>query len=64
LFQDGFKEVKRIQDYLGLENSDERLYQILQRCSLNNLKADIDKKIVKSQLVDEKGKSDLYRKGN
>jgi len=64
LLQDGFKEMKRIQDYLGLENSDERLYQILQRCSLNNLKADIDKKIVTCQLVDEKGKSVLYRKGN
>jgi len=63
LSQDGFREVKRIQDHLGLENSDERLQAIVKRCSLYNLKTDVNENKMISHLKDANGKSVLYRKG-
>jgi len=63
LSQDGFREVKRIQDHLGLENSDERLQAIVKRCSLHNLKTDVNENKMISHLKDANGKSVLNRKG-
>ena len=37
---------------------------MLDRCSLKKLKADIDTRKVKTAMVDDNGKSILYRKGN
>ena len=57
-------ELRRVQTYLGLNHSDARLQQVLDRCSLKKLKADIDTRKVKTAMVDDNGKSILYRKGN
>jgi uncharacterized protein YpuA (DUF1002 family) len=56
-------EVRRIQNYLGLNLTEKRLEAVIDRCSLNKLKSDVDTGKVKSDLVDDKEKSVLYRKG-
>ncbi|KAL4216984.1 sulfotransferase 1 [Mactra antiquata] len=63
LKQNGFEEIKRIQEFIGTNNSDERLQQILDKNTIKKLKADIDSGKVISPLVDKFGKSTLYRKG-
>ncbi|XP_060567370.1 sulfotransferase 1B1-like [Ruditapes philippinarum] len=56
-------EVRRIQNYLGLNHSDERLQEVINRCSIDNLRNDVDSGKLKTQLIDNNGKSALYRKG-
>ncbi|XP_045202030.2 sulfotransferase 1C2A-like [Mercenaria mercenaria] len=63
LKRDSLHELRRIKKYLGLHHSDERLKAVLNKCSLENLKADVDSGEVKTRLTDEKGISILFRKG-
>lgn len=63
LVKDPLKELRTIQTYLGTNKTDEELLKILDRCQLKSLKADIDSGKTRSRLVDEEGKSFLYRKG-
>ncbi|XP_053380227.1 sulfotransferase 1C2A-like [Mercenaria mercenaria] len=63
LKRNSLQEVRRIQKYLCLNHSDERLEAVLKKCSLETLKADVDSGKVKTRLIDEDGKSVLYRKG-
>lgn len=42
IIKDGIGELKKIQQFLGVENSEERLNQILDRCSWQRLKVDVD----------------------
>lgn len=58
------EELRRIQKYLGLEYSDERLNQILERCSSKNLKADVEQKRVNTPFLTREGTSYVYRKGD
>lgn len=60
---DGLKELKKIQEFLGLNHSEERLQEIYDRCSLKNMKADVESGRSFTNLLDENGKSILYRKG-
>jgi hypothetical protein len=62
--QDSLNQLRRIQTYLGLSHSDERLQAVLDKCSLGNLRADVENGKVKTPLIDESGKSILYRKGD
>lgn len=55
--------MKKIQEFLGLSHSDKRLQEVLDRCSLDKLKKDVDDGKVWSPLVSHDGKSFLYRKG-
>ncbi|XP_053380225.1 uncharacterized protein LOC123565644 [Mercenaria mercenaria] len=43
--------------------TDERLQAVLDKCSLSNLKAEVESGKVKTPLIDEEGKSIIYRKG-
>ena len=61
--QTPLQALRKVSTYLGLKLSDERLEQIIEKCSLQNLKKDVDTGVVKSPLVDKDGKSTLYRKG-
>lgn len=61
--QNSLEELRRIQHYFGMDHSDDRLKAVIDRCSLRKLKADVDEGKTKSGLMDEKGKSVLYRKG-
>ncbi|XP_060596179.1 sulfotransferase 2A1-like [Ruditapes philippinarum] len=63
LKMDSLNQLRRIQTYLGLSHSDERLQAVLDKCSLGNLRADVENGKVKTPLIDESGKSILYRKG-
>ncbi|XP_053381294.1 sulfotransferase 1C2-like isoform X2 [Mercenaria mercenaria] len=63
LKNDSLNQLRRIQTYLELKHSDERLRAVLEKCSLGNLKADVESKKIKTVLIDEAGKSILYRKG-
>ena len=63
MFQNGLDEIRRLQHYLGLHHSDARLEHILNKCSIENLQADIRTGKVASFLRDEKGNSLIYRKG-
>ncbi|XP_053381293.1 sulfotransferase 2A8-like isoform X2 [Mercenaria mercenaria] len=63
LKRDSLNQLRRIQNYLGLNHSDERLQAVLDKCSLGNLRAEVENGKVKTPLIDEKGKSILYRKG-
>jgi len=57
------KELRRVTRHLGLDHSDDRLQQVLDKCSINNLKNDVKNKKVFTPLVNEQGESILYRKG-
>ncbi|XP_045200033.2 sulfotransferase 1C2-like [Mercenaria mercenaria] len=59
----GLKELRRIQDFLEVNNTEERLKEILDKCNVTKMKADIDTGEVESLLKDSDGKSFLYRKG-
>ena len=61
--QQGLEELSKLQDYLGLEHSHERLQQVLDRCSINKLKKDVHTRAVDTPFVDENGDSVIYRKG-
>jgi hypothetical protein len=61
--QNTLNEVRRIQNYLGLNHYDECLQEVINRCSIDNLRNDVDTGKLKTQLVDDNGKSALYRKG-
>ncbi|XP_045200034.2 sulfotransferase 2A1-like [Mercenaria mercenaria] len=63
LKNNGLKELQRIQDFLEVSNSEERLKEILDRCTVKKMKEDIDTGKVVSSLKDKDGKSFLYRKG-
>ncbi|XP_060590863.1 sulfotransferase 2A1-like isoform X3 [Ruditapes philippinarum] len=63
LKMDSLNQLRRIQTYLGLSHSDERLQTVLDKCSLGNLRADVENGKIKTVLIDESGKSILYRKG-
>ncbi|XP_053380226.1 sulfotransferase 1C2-like [Mercenaria mercenaria] len=63
LKMDSLNQIRRIQTYLELNHSDERLRAVLEKCSLGNLKADVESGKIKTALIDEAGKSILYRKG-
>ncbi|XP_052788285.1 sulfotransferase 1B1-like [Mya arenaria] len=63
LKKNGVAELKRISEFLNVENTDERLGQILDRCSIERSKSDIESGQVKTQLVDKDGKPFIYRKG-
>ena len=57
------KELRRIQKYFGLSHNDERLQQILDKCSIDNLRNEVDTGKVKTPFVDKEGNSIIYRKG-
>ncbi|XP_045201956.2 sulfotransferase 2A8-like isoform X2 [Mercenaria mercenaria] len=63
LKRDSLNQLRRIQNYLGLNHSDDRLQAVLDKCSFSNLKAEVESGKVKTPLIDEEGKSILYRKG-
>ena len=63
LLQDGLKELTRLQNFLGLKHSEDRLQRVLDKCSLKNLKAVVLEKKVETPFVDDKGHSIMYRKG-
>lgn len=63
LKKDCLSEMQRIQAFLGLNNSIERLQQIESKCSFENLRVDFETGKTKSKLVDEKGKAFIFRKG-
>lgn len=63
LFQNGLKEIRRIQQFFGYSHSDEHLLEILERCSLNHLRDNAESGRAKNLLVKE-GKAFIFRKGN
>lgn len=63
LFQNGLKEIRRIQQFFGYSHSDEHLFEILERCSLNHLRNNAESGRAKNLLVKE-GKAFIFRKGN
>ena len=56
--------LRKVSEHLGLDLSDERLEQIMGKCSLQNLKNDVETGAVKTPLANKEGKSIIYRKGN
>jgi len=64
LLQNGMEEMTKLQNFLGLKHSEDRLQKVLDKCSLKNLKAEVLDKKVETPFVDNKGNSTLYRKGN
>ena len=63
MFQNGVEELRKVSKYLGLAQSDNTLQQVLDKCSINNLKNDVKNKRVYTPFVNEQGESILYRKG-
>ncbi|XP_060590853.1 sulfotransferase 2A1-like [Ruditapes philippinarum] len=63
LKKNSLHEVRRIQNYLGTNHSDERLQEVINRCSIDYLRNDVESGKVETSLKDDKGKSVLYRKG-
>ena len=63
LLQNGMEEMTKLQNFLGLKHSKDRLQKVLDKCSLENLKAEVLEKKVQTPFVDNKGNSTLYRKG-
>lgn len=61
--QNGVQELRRISDYLGLQLSDDRLEEVLKRCTISNLKHDVESGKLKTPVVNKEGKSLLYREG-
>ena len=61
--QNTLHEVRRIQSYLGFNHSDKHLEAVINRCSIKNLRDDVESGTVPTRLKDEEGKSVLYRKG-
>lgn len=57
------QELKKVSEYLGHHLDEVRLQEIINKCSLESLKNDVESGAVKSPLVDQQGKSILYRKG-
>jgi len=56
--------MRKVSKHIGRHLSDERLEEVINKCSLSNLKKDIETGALKTPLVTEEGKSILYRKGN
>ena len=56
-------ECKRLQEYLGVHNTDDRLQQIIEKCSLSSLKSDVESGKVKTLLKDINNQPFIYRKG-
>lgn len=63
LLQDCLKELRKVSTFLELDLSDERLQQVVDRCSLERLKKDVEEGRLRSLMVDKDGKSVVYRKG-
>ncbi|XP_060581716.1 sulfotransferase 1C2-like [Ruditapes philippinarum] len=63
LKKNSLHEVRRIQNYLGTNHSDERLREVINRCAIDYLRNDVESGRVETHLKDDKGKSVLYRKG-
>ncbi|XP_052790238.1 sulfotransferase 1B1-like [Mya arenaria] len=63
IFINGLAKLRRLSDFLSVHNTDERLRQILDRCSFDRLKKDTESGKVVTKLVDKEGRPFLYRKG-
>lgn len=51
LKSNGVYELRKLSKYLGLKRSDEQLKEVLERCSLGNLKADVESGRIKTPLA-------------
>jgi len=61
--QNGMEELTKLQTFLGLEHSEDRLQRVLDKCSLKTLKAEVLEKKFETPFVDDKGNSIMFRKG-
>jgi len=57
------EEMIKLQTYLGLKHSEDRLQKVLDKCSLKNSKAEVFEKKVLTPFIDDNGHSIVYRKG-
>ncbi|XP_052762506.1 cytosolic sulfotransferase 1-like [Mya arenaria] len=64
LIQDTVNELKRIQSFLGVKNTDERLQEVTSRCSIGNLRDDVQSGRTRTMLLDKDKKPFIFRKGS
>lgn len=62
-YQNALDELKKLQKFLGQEHSDERLQEVLERCSLNNLRTEALKAKNVPLIVNETSVARIFRKG-
>ena len=63
-FQNCLNELHKICDYLNKPLNDECLRAIIDRCSLDNLRDEVERKTFTQGIHDKDGKSTVYRKGS
>lgn len=61
--KNGIAELKNLQRFFGLNHSDKRLQEILDKCSLANLKTAVLERKCVSPFFDEEVLARIYRKG-